>query len=78
MYSEMARDFIAVSREYRKSSGRIIYVHTDPDDSFHSAMYAYIAFLLKNQIVTPLLSSSEDEKTFLEQVIQNKESGYYY
>ena len=77
MYSEMARDFIAVSREYRKSSGRIIYVHTDPDDSFHSAMYAYIAFLLKNQIVTPLLSSSEDEKTFLEQVIQNKESGYY-
>ena len=77
MYRPMAEDFIAVSREYRKSSGRIVYVHTDPDDSFHSAMYAYLAFCLSNGLITPLLSSNDDAKTFLEQVISQKNNGAY-
>ena len=59
MWDEPAADYIAITRE-RRRTGRVVYVHTDPDDCFHSNLYSRIAFWVKNGLIQPSLSEKDE------------------
>jgi hypothetical protein len=73
MWDDIFSDYIAVTRE-RRRNGRVVYVHTDPDDAMQSNLYSNIAFMLRNGILKPMFSdrSSEDFYRELEVIYQNE------
>ena len=54
-FSEFQDDFLSIQTEYNERTNKIKYVHSKPDDCFHSLLYAYTAALLATGKQFPII-----------------------
>lgn len=61
-FEEFGRDYLNINSEYSETLRQLRYVHTQPDDAFHSTLYAYLSWVLAtNQQVSTRYDAGSDE-----------------
>jgi len=61
-FEQFGKDYLAVSCEYSERLRQMKYVHSQPDDAFHSLLYAVIFWLMHTgQVATTRYSRQDDE-----------------
>lgn len=45
-FEDIGKDYLNITSEFSEQLRQVRYIHTQPDDSFHSAVYCYTAYML--------------------------------
>lgn len=65
-FEEFGKDYLNINAEYSDTLRQMKYIHTQPDDSFHSTLYSYLPFLIvTQQIPSTRYNAAEDEPNIL-------------
>jgi hypothetical protein len=61
-YEDIGKDILNISAEYSDALRQIRYVHQQPDDACHSALYARLTWMLKAGVVPSTRYRREDDE----------------
>lgn len=61
-FEDIGKDYLNISAEYSDTLRQMRYIHTQPDDAFHSGLYAKVAWMIKtHQIPSTRYRRGEDD-----------------
>lgn len=61
-FEDIGKDYLNINAEYSESLRQVKYVHTQPDDSFHSGLYAVLCWMrVTNQVASTRYAPGEDD-----------------